>query len=109
MTVVQLPSKRVCIICGEDLAPGAVKCARCTSFQAQCRTCRMPMPEGTQRCPTCSAFQNETVCESCGLAMPANAKRCPECKTFTGRRRWIQGSEVVLALLISLFSVIGAV
>jgi len=41
--------------------------------------------------------------------MPVNAERCPECKTFKGWRRKIQGGEVVLALIVALLSILGAV
>jgi hypothetical protein len=41
--------------------------------------------------------------------MPASAKRCPECRAFQNWRAWIPGSEVVLALLVSLISILSAV
>lgn len=41
--------------------------------------------------------------------MPATANRCPECKAFQNWRAHIPGSEVVLALLVSLISVVSAI
>jgi hypothetical protein len=41
--------------------------------------------------------------------MPPRALRCPACETFQDWRRWIPGNTTVLALLVSLISVVGTV
>jgi len=69
----------------------------------------MPIPDSALRCPQCKAFQNGQPCRSCGLPIAASAKRCPECRAFQNWRANIPGGEVVLAMIVSLISVLSAV
>jgi hypothetical protein len=109
MSVVQASIERVCSICGEPISSRARKCSKCDSYQGECNACGMPIPSGARRCFDCKAFQDGRPCRSCGLAMPVSAKRCPECKAFQDWRAAVPGGEVVLALILSLVSVISAV
>lgn len=109
MTIVQAPVQRVCTTCGATLSPGARKCSECTSYQGECDACGMPIPENAKRCSGCKAFQDGRPCRSCGLTMPASAKRCPECKAFQNWRAFVPDNQVVLALLVSLISILSAV
>ncbi|HEY6138434.1 MAG TPA: zinc ribbon domain-containing protein [Thermoanaerobaculia bacterium] len=109
MTIVHAPVQRVCTTCGAALSPGARKCSECTSYQGECDACGLPIPENARRCSGCKAFQDGRPCRSCGMAMPASAKRCPECRAFQNWRALVPDNQVVLALLVSLISILSAV
>jgi hypothetical protein len=74
-----------------------------------CRVCSASLlAAGSRYCIQCKSYQHGKDCVACGVAMPADIKRCPTCKAFQGFfRRRIPGSEVVLALLVTLLSVLS--
>jgi ribosomal protein L40E len=100
----------ICRICAADLPPRAHKCLKCESFQdgEPCPECGLLLPPKARRCTNCKAFLDGRKCGSCGASMPAGARRCGECKAFQGARALIPGGEVVLALIVSIISVLSA-
>jgi hypothetical protein len=69
-----------------------------------CRVCGNAVTG--RKCNGCKSYQDGVPCASCQYLMPPGIARCPECKSFQNWRRHIPASEVVIALLVSLISVI---
>jgi predicted nucleic acid-binding Zn ribbon protein len=75
---------RLCVGCGDTIAPKARICKGCKT------------PQGDlQRCAVCAQW------------IPKRAKRCNGCGTYRDRRRFFPFSQTVLALLIALLSVLS--
>jgi RNA polymerase subunit RPABC4/transcription elongation factor Spt4 len=77
--------------------------------QRACDICAELIDVAAKYCTKCESYQSGKPCRLCGKYMPPRAVRCPACETFQDMRRWIPGNTVVLALLVSLISVIGTV
>ena len=99
-----------CIICAAALEAGARKCVRCGHFQdgLTCISCGLPIPANADVCFSCKTLQHGDRCRVCGATIGEGSRRCPECSSWQNWRRFFSGLEVTLALLLSLFSVIGA-
>jgi predicted nucleic acid-binding Zn ribbon protein len=102
---------QTCLVCGEAIAAGAKKCVKCGAFQngSHCVSCGLPIPPGAVRCKECKAYQKGRTCESCGASLPADARRCSECKKIQGWLSFAPQSEMALALILSIISVLSAV
>ena len=75
-----------------------------------CRVCGKPLEPGGIKCNSCKSYQSDTTCKSCGYVLPATKiERCPDCKSFQGLRRHVQGIELILALVVTMLSVLGAI
>lgn len=72
-----------------------------------CRICATRIPIDGAKCTTCGSWQKGKPCLVCGIWMPDSAIRCGECSSFRNWRRYLPVNEVILALLVSLFSVLG--
>src|SRR5258706_2636322 len=73
-----------------------------------CLICGTLIPSEAIKCTTCDSWLKGNLCLVCGIRMPESAIRCAECSSFRNWRRYLPVNEVILALLISLFSVLGA-
>src|SRR5687768_14537023 len=72
-----------------------------------CRICAARIHIDAAKCTTCDSWQDGKECLVCGGWIAKAAIRCGECHTYQNWRRRIPGNEVVLALLVSLFSVLS--
>jgi hypothetical protein len=72
-----------------------------------CVICAARIHIDAMKCTTCDCWQVGKACLVCGTWIAKSAARCGECKSFQNWRRVIPGNEVVLALLVSLFSVLS--
>src|SRR5258705_82917 len=78
--------------------------------QKRCVQCATLIELEAKTCVACKAPQDGKECIACGALIPGCAQRCGSCSTFQGWfRRRFPGSELFLALLLSLISVIAAV
>lgn len=111
MSVEPIHSQPQCVICAEPLRAGALKCTKCDAFQIvrACPSCGLPAPSHTARCVYCNTYADGKNCRICGSSMPVNASRCKDCNTFQNWRRFAPASQVTLALILSIISVISAV
>ena len=73
----------------------------------RCRICATKIALEAVRCTTCESWQDGKLCLVCSSWIPKSAFRCGTCNTFQDWRRRIPGNEVVLALLVSLLSVLS--
>lgn len=74
-----------------------------------CITCGAALANAVLKCPTCQSYQG-AQCASCGVPLPLNAKRCNVCQIYqNGVRRWIPQTQLTLALVLSLISILAAV
>jgi len=99
------------VVCGEALPAGALKCNECNSVQVvrSCPACKLPTPAHDQRCIHCKTYPDGDECWQCGGSIPKGARRCNDCNVFQNWRRFVPMSEVTLALILSIISVISAV
>lgn len=73
-----------------------------------CRYCGQAVSSGAKRCNACKAFTQGNDCWSCGAPVRPSA-RCGVCNSAQGKiRRWLPDSQITLALLVSLITVLGA-
>jgi hypothetical protein len=98
-----------CRACRKALpSPAPLKCPECKEYQGECRNCGQGVPRDARRCNGCKAFLTGPECWSCGAPVPMKA-RCGVCNSVQGAiRRWFPDSQIALALLVSLISVLGA-
>jgi hypothetical protein len=71
--------------------------------------CASRLESGARKCTACGSYQDGRECVSCGTLIPRVAAKCPACNSFQNWRRSTGGLEVVLALTISLISVVAAI
>jgi hypothetical protein len=74
----------------------------------KCAVCAREISPDAKKCIACGEYRNGTPCRACGHLMPPLVKRCNNCKAFQDWRGNIGGIEVVLALVLSIISVVGA-
>ena len=75
-----------------------------------CVLCASPIDAAARVCLTCKGYQAGKACVACGKWIPARADDCTECKASQKWwRRFITLDATVLALLISLISVVSSV
>jgi predicted nucleic acid-binding Zn ribbon protein len=73
-----------------------------------CVLCASPIDATARICVTCKAYQRGQECVVCGKWIPRKAIDCTECKSPQNRwRRTLSLNATVLALLISLISVVS--
>lgn len=75
----------------------------------RCNFCAKEIEFEAKKCTACGALQDAKDCVACGARIPPAAKRCGSCSTLQDWRRMIPGNALVLALLLSLISVITAI
>ncbi|HVR37584.1 MAG TPA: hypothetical protein VMU84_00700 [Thermoanaerobaculia bacterium] len=111
MSAEPLHSQPRCVICAEPLSTGALRCNKCESFQRvrHCNSCGLPTPTFEARCIHCRDIPDGRKCRHCSASIPEKAFRCNDCGTFQNWRRWIPASEVTLALILSIISVLSAI
>ena len=99
-----------CVICAAALDDGARKCFRCGAFQdgLTCVSCGLSIPAGAEVCTSCKTLQRGDPCRACGATIAPGSRRCSECSSWQNWRRFFSGLEVTLAMVLALFSVIGA-
>jgi hypothetical protein len=83
---------------------------RCGSFQdgVNCISCRLPILADAEVCTSCKALQHGDSCGACGAMIAVGSRRCPECSSWQNWRRFFSGLETTFALVLALFSVVGA-
>jgi len=111
MSVEPLHSQSRCVICASDIDARARKCVKCDAYQdgAICGACGLTMPRDAKICPSCKELREGVSCKDCGTTIDPGARRCSECESWqSGWRRLISGSEVALALILSIISVVAA-
>ena len=98
-----------CRVCEKALPlPIPLKCPECREYQGRCGYCGQAIPPDAHRCNGCKAFMSGASCWSCSAPVPDGA-RCGVCNAAQGKiRRWFPDSQVALALLVSLISVLTA-
>lgn len=75
-----------------------------------CVLCSSPIDATARICNVCKSYQIGKSCVVCGKWIPGRATDCPECKgSQNALRRFFSLDATVLALLISLISVISSV
>ena len=100
----------VCVACGTSLSGPLLKCATCQSYQGSaCSNCGILLPPNAVHCNSCQRYQAGEHCPNCGALKPAGDLRCAKCQAFTDWRRLVPRSEVVLALGLSILSMLAAV
>jgi hypothetical protein len=112
MTAVPMHTSPHCVICAGMLDPGARKCVKCGAYQdgRHCNACGLTIPAEATVCHSCKVLLNGSTCRACGETIETGARRCPSCQSWQrGLRRIIPASEVTLALVLSIISVIGAI
>jgi predicted nucleic acid-binding Zn ribbon protein len=110
MTVQPLHSVPRCLLCATTLDPGARKCVKCGAYQdgRECVSCGATMPNGAARCAACKTLQMGVPCRVCGATIEEGCRRCSHCGEWQNRRRFVPASQVTLALVLSLLSVLSA-
>lgn len=75
-----------------------------------CVTCGTALANASAlKCTACQSYQGKQ-CDNCGVPLPIKARRCNICETYqNGLRRWVPQTEVTLALILSLISILAAV
>lgn len=98
-------------MCAQALEAGARKCTHCDAFQdvRECSSCHMPTPVQSSRCAYCKVVEDGKPCRVCGASLSKTAVRCGECTSFQNLRRFLPASQVTLALILSIISVLSAV
>lgn len=98
-----------CRVCEKVLpSPSLSKCPECKEYQGRCPNCGHGVPPEAKRCNGCKAFLEGTPCWSCEAPVPESA-RCGVCGAAQGRiRRWFPDSQIALALIIALITVLTA-
>jgi hypothetical protein len=111
MSVEPIHTQPRCVVCAEPLHPSALKCTKCDAFQdvRSCPSCGLPTARHAARCAYCNDYLDGRNCWLCGSSMPGKAVRCADCSTFQNWRRLIPTSQVTLALILSIISVISAI
>lgn len=75
-----------------------------------CVLCAAPVDATARICNACKGYQIGKGCVVCGKWIPGRAAECPECKSPQNAwRRILSIDATVLALLISLISVVSSV
>ncbi len=110
MTVQAMYSTTRCLLCATELDPAARKCLKCNAYQdgRECVSCGATMPNGATRCSACKTLQTGVACRVCGSTIEQGCRRCSECGEWQNRRRFFPASQVTLALVLSLLSVLSA-
>ena len=110
MTVQPLHSTTRCLLCATALDPAARRCLECGAYQdgRECVSCGATMPSGAARCSACKTLQTGVPCRVCGSTIEMWCRRCSQCGEWQSRRRFIPASQVTLALVLSLLSVLSA-
>lgn len=110
MTVEPFHAKPKCILCAADLPSGARKCNECGAFQddRECVSCGSTLPRAASRCANCKTLQEGVPCRACGAMIEQGRRRCSECSEWQTARRFLPASQLTLALVISLISVLTA-
>lgn len=73
-----------------------------------CEVCGLPIPATAIKCKECKSAQRGKDCVHCGASIPGKATVCSECDGYQDWRRRVPVSQMTLALLVAVFSVIGA-
>lgn len=110
MSIEPFHARPKCILCGSDLPAGARKCIPCGAFQddRECICCGANLPRGAVRCNGCKTLQDGIPCRACGAMLERGRRRCSDCSEWQSVRRFLPASQLTIALVISLISVISA-
>ncbi|HYR27641.1 MAG TPA: hypothetical protein VEU30_04205 [Thermoanaerobaculia bacterium] len=69
----------------------------------------MPTPRYSPRCAYCKAVDDGVPCRVCGSSLVKGTIRCDTCNSFQNWRRLAPASQVTLALILSIISLLSAV
>jgi len=72
----------------------------------KCVVCGERIDKDALRCNNCKMYQQLKNCSVCNVLIPARALRCNDCQSFQGWRSALPSNQVVLALLVSLVTVL---
>jgi predicted nucleic acid-binding Zn ribbon protein len=75
--------------------------------QKKCVVCGTLIDVDAKKCKECKMYQRLRTCSVCGSLMPEKGRRCNDCGSFQGWRRIIPQNAVVLALIVSLVSLLS--
>jgi hypothetical protein len=74
----------------------------------ECDVCGSEIAISARWCKECEAPQKGHACRNCGAVIPIGATVCKSCDAFQDWRRSIPGDQVTLALLVAVFTALGA-
>lgn len=88
--------------------PGPVEVPR-EALKRPCQVCAEIIDRTAQRCNKCESWQDGKSCKLCGMWIPKAALRCGKCEAFQDWRGRLPANALMLSLIVSLVSVVGAV